>query len=581
MSTDVVETVKLDLTMYSEKLRADRDQIYRLPPLTDHSIGHKVNSTDLPSLSGKGAGIPVTLMSKPVTSVKVQQLYEDTKQHKGVGNITDRSIKKVQHTKLDEISEPVSLPPVPNAIPKAPGSSAVSSAKPSAPSSAAASFLTPEMAMKQYMQKMTPYEHHEIFNYSQIYFVGPNAKKRQGAIGDPNNSGYDDDEGSYILVAHDHVAYRYEILKLLGKGSFGQVIKAIDHKTGQQVALKIVRNEKRFNKQAQEEIRILELLKKQDKDNTMNVVHIMDHFSFRNHICMVFEMLSINLYELIKKNKFKGFSVPLVKKIAHPILVCLNMLYRNKIIHCDMKPENVLLKQPGRSSIKVIDFGSSCYEHQRIYTYIQSRFYRAPEVILGAKYGMPIDMWSLGCILVELVTGYPLFPGEDEGDQMACIMEVIGMPPQKVLAIGKRSNNFISSKGYPRYCTLGAGPDGKVTMTAGKSKRGKYRGIPGSKPLSVILQSSNDDLFVDFVAKCLTWDPAVRMTPVQALLHPWFRPQKAQHDIASKQVTNITVTNSPIKTSNKQPTQKVMASFKPIANVTKDTTLPRSDERKQ
>jgi dual specificity tyrosine-phosphorylation-regulated kinase 2/3/4 len=124
-----------------------------------------------------------------------------------------------------------------------------------------------------------------------------------------------------------------------------------------------------------------------------------------------------------------------VRKFTHSILQCLDALYKNKIIHCDLKPENILLKQQGRSGIKVIDFGSSCYEHQRIYTYIQSRFYRAPEVILGAKYGMPIDMWSLGCIIAELLTGYPLFPGEDEADQLACIIELCGMPPTKLLGI--------------------------------------------------------------------------------------------------------------------------------------------------
>ena len=255
----------------------------------------------------------------------------------------------------------------------------------------------------------------------------------------------------------------------------------------------------------------------------MNIIHMYEQFTFRNHICITFELLSMNLYELIKKNKFQGFSLQLVRKFAHSILQCLDALYKNRIIHCDLKPENVLLKQQGRSGIKVIDFGSSCYEHQRIYTYIQSRFYRAPEVILGTKYGMPIDMWSLGCILAELLTGYPLFPGEDESDQLACIIELFGMPPQKVLDNSKRARNFISSRGYPRYCTINVGADGQVQMTGGRSRRGKYRGPPGAKDMVSALKGCDDTLFLDFTKRTLEWDPAVRMTPGQALRHTWLR----------------------------------------------------------
>jgi dual specificity tyrosine-phosphorylation-regulated kinase 2/3/4 len=377
--------------------------------------------------------------------------------------------------------------------------------------------------MKLYGGKLSTFEHQELPNFSHIYFVGQHAKKRQGVPGGPNNSGFDDDSGSYQMVAHDHISYRYEILKVLGKGSFGQVLKAYDHKTQQHVALKMVRNEKRFHKQAVEEIRILEHLKKQDKDNTSNIVHLTEHFTFRNHVCITFELLSMNLYELIKKNKFQGFSLALVRKFAHSILMCLDMLYRNRIIHCDLKPENILLKQPGRSGIKVIDFGSSCYEHQRVYTYIQSRFYRAPEVILGGKYGMPIDIWSFGCILAELLTGYPLFPGEDEGDQLATMMEVLGMPPQKMLENCKRHRMFFSSKGHPRYCTLSQNPDGTTSYSGGRSRRGKFRGPPESKEMSRALRGCEDPLFLDFLQRCLEWDPAIRMTPAQALRHGWLR----------------------------------------------------------
>ena len=203
--------------------------------------------------------------------------------------------------------------------------------------------MSPEQVLKMYTHKLTQFERTEITNYNNIYFIGPNAKKRVGTSSSHNN-GFDDDQGSYILVQHDHIAYRYEVLKIIGKGSFGQVIKAYDHKTQSYVSIKIVRNEKRFHRQAHEEIRILTHLRKQDKDNSMNVVHLFEHFNFRNHICMTFELLSYNLYEVIKRNKFQGFSLHLVRKFALNIILCLDALHKNKIIHCDLKPENVLLK---------------------------------------------------------------------------------------------------------------------------------------------------------------------------------------------------------------------------------------------
>lgn len=132
------------------------------------------------------------------------------------------------------------------------------------------------------------------------------------------------------------------------------MIKAYDHKYQQYVALKLVRNEKRFHRQAEEEIRILDHLRREDPDGVHNVIHMLDNFNFRNHKCITFELMNINLYELIKKNKFAGFSLQLVRKFAHSLLQCLELLQRNRLIHCDLKPENVLLKQQGRSGIKVV-----------------------------------------------------------------------------------------------------------------------------------------------------------------------------------------------------------------------------------
>lgn len=211
---------------------------------------------------------------------------------------------------------------------------------------------TPDYVCTKYGNSLSKFEKIEIFAFSEVYFFSSEAVKKLRPI-NGTHSLFDNDQGGYVFVPHDHVAYRYELLKVIGKGSFGQVVKAYDHKLNEHVALKIVRNEKRFYRQAQEEIRILEHLRKQDVHNLMNIIHMFDSFTFRKHMCITFELLSINLYELIKKNKYQGFSLQLVRKFSHSLLVCLDALYRSKIIHCDMKPENVLLKQHGRSGIKV------------------------------------------------------------------------------------------------------------------------------------------------------------------------------------------------------------------------------------
>jgi len=103
------------------------------------------------------------------------------------------------------------------------------------------------------------------------------------------------------------------------------------------------------------------------------------------------------------------------------------------VIHCDLKPENVMLFRPNEQRIKVIDFGSSCSSSHKPFTYIQSRFYRSPEVLLCRSYSYAIDMWSLGCMLVEMHTGSPLFNGKNEYEQMHKICELLGLPPQHML----------------------------------------------------------------------------------------------------------------------------------------------------
>ena len=367
------------------------------------------------------------------------------------------------------------------------------------------SALSPSDALEAHAACLTDYERSEITEYPLVWYAGAGAKKTKGTK-EPGalNHGYDDERGDYAIAPRDHLAYRFEILEIWGKGSFGQVMRCFDHKTKSIKAVKVIRNKKRFHHQALVEVKILEHLRHKDPDNVSGVVHMHEYFYFRNHLCISFEPLSSNLYEFVKNNNFRGLSLSLIRRFAAQLLQSLKFLRSQRVIHCDLKPENILLRQPNKSAIKVIDFGSSCFEDERAYTYIQSRFYRSPEVILGTPYDEAIDMWSLGCILAELYTGYPLFPGENEAEQLACIMEALGTPPRSALDRASRRKHFFDSSGAPRATT---------------NSRGKRR-LPGTKNLAQMLKCA-DRGFVKFLERCLRWNPRDRHTPEEALAHEW------------------------------------------------------------
>ena len=270
--------------------------------------------------------------------------------------------------------------------------------------------------------------------------------------------------------------------------------------------MKVLRNKKRLYKQGLIEAKILEQLSDGDPEDKKNIIRIREKFVFRKHLILSFEMLSMNLYEFIKSNNFQGVSVGLVRRFAIQLLVSLHYMREHNIIHCDMKPENILLRKPNKSGIKVIDFGSGTYEADQFYTYIQSRFYRAPEIMMGIRYTPAIDMWSLGCILYELYIGFPIFAGEDEKEQIQCIMEVKGLPPRSMIVMASRRKVFFDDDYRPLQ---------------NPNSKGKIRS-PNTKNLSKMLKC-DDDMFVDFIDQCLCWKVEQRMTPEQAFQHPWIK----------------------------------------------------------
>ncbi|XP_025943506.1 homeodomain-interacting protein kinase 3 isoform X3 [Apteryx rowi] len=229
-------------------------------------------------------------------------------------------------------------------------------------------------------------------------------------------------DGDYQLVQHEvlcSVKNTYEVLDFLGRGTFGQVVKCWKRGTNEIVAIKILKNHPSYARQGQIEVSILARLSTENADE-FNFVRAYECFQHHNHTCLVFEMLEQNLYDFLKQNKFSPLQLKVIRPILQQVATALKKLKSLGLIHADLKPENIMLVDPVRQPyrVKVIDFGSASHVSKTICsTYLQSRYYRAPEIILGLPFCEAIDMWSLGCVIAELFLGWPLYPGALEYDQ--------------------------------------------------------------------------------------------------------------------------------------------------------------------
>lgn len=303
------------------------------------------------------------------------------------------------------------------------------------------------------LQNLNEYERGEIIRTKEVYYLPDKNLRTINISKHGTNFEFDDENGNYIIIPQDHINYRYEIISNLGTGSFGNVVMARDHKTSSLVAVKIINN--RVNgsfEQSMNEIKMLKTLQDKSEPGQTNFIMMLNHFNFRSHMCIISEILSINLYSLLEATNFQGLGYNMVQNISRQLLLGLQAIHDSNIIHCDIKPENVMLRIPSSPEstefiIKIIDFGSSCLTNETSFQYIQSRYYRAPEVLLGAKYDQKIDIWSLGCLLVEVFTGFPLLPGKNEYEQIGYIMELFGPPkPATILRMRQklsRKNNQV------------------------------------------------------------------------------------------------------------------------------------------
>uniref|UniRef100_A0A672ZYH1 non-specific serine/threonine protein kinase n=1 Tax=Sphaeramia orbicularis TaxID=375764 RepID=A0A672ZYH1_9TELE len=346
-------------------------------------------------------------------------------------------------------------------------------------------------------------------------------------------------DGDYQVVQHEvlcSMKNTYEVLDFLGRGTFGQVVKCWKRGTGDVVAVKILKNHPSYARQGQIEVGILARLSGENADEH-NLVRAFECFQHRSHTCLVFEMLEQNLYDFLKQNKFSPLPLKVIRPILQQVATALKKLKGMGLIHADLKPENIMLVDPVRQPyrVKVIDFGSASHVSKAVCsTYLQSRYYRAPEVILGLPFCEAIDMWSLGCVIAELFLGWPLYPGALEYDQIRYISQTQGLPGEHLLNAGTKTARFFCRESDSPYAAWRLKTtDEHETETGMKSKEARkyiFSCLDDIAHVNLVMNLEGSDLlaekadrreFVSLLKKMLLIDAEERIAPAEALSHPF------------------------------------------------------------
>ncbi|XP_077215321.1 uncharacterized protein LOC143849910 isoform X2 [Tasmannia lanceolata] len=324
-----------------------------------------------------------------------------------------------------------------------------------------------------------------------------------------NRTGFEENK-DLPIVLNTIIAGRYYVTEYLGSAAFSKVIQAHDLQTGMDVCLKVIKNDKDFFDQSLDEIKLLKYVNKHDPADECHILRLYDYFYHQEHLFIVCELLRANLYEFQKFNHDSGgevyFTLPRMQSITRQCLEALEYLHHLGIIHCDLKPENILIKSYSRCEIKVIDLGSSCFQSDNLSLYVQSRSYRAPEVILGLPYDQKIDIWSLGCILAELFSGEVLFPNDSLELLLARMIGILGPIDMEMLVRGQETHKYFTND-YDLY------------HMNEETNQLEYI-IPEKSSLAHHLEVSDVE-FIEFIEDLLQTNPERRPTASQALQHPW------------------------------------------------------------
>ena len=228
---------------------------------------------------------------------------------------------------------------------------------------------------------------------------------------------------------------KYDVLGVVGEGAYGIVYKCRNKETGKYVAIKKFKEieDKLVQKTMKRELKMLQMLKHD------NVVDFQEAFIYKGNLFLVFEYVEKNLLEVLEKSQ-EGLNPKLIRSFVFQMCKAVHYLHINNMIHRDVKPENLLIDE--NMQLKLCDFGfarkitlnDKNNNIEAMTDYVDTRWYRSPELLLSnGIYGPEVDYWAIGCIMGELADGNPMFPGENEFDQLECIIRILGNLPQDLV----------------------------------------------------------------------------------------------------------------------------------------------------
>ena len=283
--------------------------------------------------------------------------------------------------------------------------------------------------------------------------------------------------------------------KPVGNGAFGEVYLATLKSTGEKVAIKTVYQDDKYKNR---ELSIMKELHHPNIVELKNYYYTESNEENSVYLNCIMDYVPKTLSDIISNNRQRNtkFSNTLLKSLSYQLLKSIGYLHSLSICHRDIKPENVLI-DPKDQTLKICDFG--CAKHlnknENNIAYICSRYYRPPELVLGAEfYTTQVDVWSVGCIIAEMVLNKPLFMGKNAKDQMFEIIKVLGTPKKE--EISKMNSEF---KGVIKLPNMVKKP---------------WKDVFKDKIV--------DENFIDLMDKLLVYDPEKRLTPYKAMCHPFF-----------------------------------------------------------